>query len=293
MAPLIVITGPTASGKTSLALELAECYDGEIICADSRTVYRGMDIGTAKPTVNERRRVPHHLLDVVEPDEHFSVVDFQRQARAAIADIRSRNKVPFMVGGTGLYIDSVVLNYNIDTNTISKEELIRSRKALESKSIEELQQLIKKQRLIMPYNLKNKRHLVGALLRAETPVSADNKPAANVYIVAITTNKDQLEKRIRTRAEQMFAAGVVDEARSLAQIYGWDNESMTGNIYPLLRQVLNAEITQSEALERFVIRDRRLAKRQITWLRRHDYIQWLSPDEVRAYITRILGVHEL
>lgn len=109
--PLIVIVGPTASGKTTLAIELARRLDGEIICADSRTVYKGMDIGTAKPTEEEQLFVPHHLLDVVDPGERFTVADFKRLANEAIIDIIGRGKVPIMVGGSGLYIDAVLFDY--------------------------------------------------------------------------------------------------------------------------------------------------------------------------------------
>lgn len=118
ISPLVVVVGETASGKTALGVELAKKYNGEIICADSRTVYKGMDIGTAKPTVEERAGIPHHLIDVVEPDEKYQVVMFQRDANQAIADIYSRGKLPIMVGGTGLYVDSVIFDYDFDAKTM-------------------------------------------------------------------------------------------------------------------------------------------------------------------------------
>src|SRR3982750_3664048 len=111
--PVIAIVGMTGSGKTALALELAHAFKGEIICADSRTVYKGMDIGTAKPTAEERQLVPHHLVDVVDPDRLFSVADFQKLAETAIADIVFRGKVPFLVGGTGLYVDAVMYGFSL------------------------------------------------------------------------------------------------------------------------------------------------------------------------------------
>lgn len=115
--PLIVITGPTASGKTSAAINLAKKYNGEIICADSRTIYRGMDIGTAKPTSEDQTLVPHHGLDLVEPGERFTVADFKEFADKKIADIRARGKVPFLVGGTGLYVDAIIYRYNFSNDT--------------------------------------------------------------------------------------------------------------------------------------------------------------------------------
>ena len=154
MAPLIVITGPTGSGKTGLAIELAEKWGGEIVCADSRTVYKGMDIGTAKPTIEERARVPHHLLDIIEPNERFTVHDFQQFARKAIVEIRTRGHIPFLVGGTGLYIDSVVLDYEFP------EDDAELREYLSVKSIGELHSMIKSQHIAIPQNDQNKRHLV-------------------------------------------------------------------------------------------------------------------------------------
>ena len=282
MAPLIVITGPTASGKTGLALDMAERYDGEIICADSRTIYKGMDIGTAKPTLEEQARVPHHLLDVVEPGEVFTAKDFQVQASAAIDDIRSRGKVPFLVGGTGLYIDAVVLEYEWP-------ERLADREQYEDYDNEELMAMLKKQHIALPQNIANRRHLVNALVRGGLTGRVRSAPQENVHVVAIATDKAILENRIRERAQAMFNEGVVEETKRLAERYGWDSEAMTSNIYPLIRRVIEGEISESEAVELFVIKDRQLAKRQVTWLRRHDFVQWLSLEEARARIETILG----
>lgn len=282
MAPLIVITGPTASGKTGLALDMAERYDGEIICADSRTIYKGMDIGTAKPTLEEQARVPHHLLDVVEPGEVFTAKDFQVQASAAIDDIRSRGKVPFLVGGTGLYIDAVVLEYEWP-------ERLADREQYEDYDNEELMAMLKKQHIALPQNISNRRHLVNALVRGGLTGKVRSAPQENVYVVAIATDKAVLENRIRERAQAMFNEGVVEETKRLAERYGWDCEAMTSNIYPLIRRVIEGEISESEAAELFVIKDRQLARRQVTWLRRHDFVQWLSLEEARARIETILG----
>lgn len=282
--PLIVITGPTASGKSGLALELAERYSGEIICADSRTVYRGMDIGTAKPSSEDRARVPHHLLDVAEPGERFTVHDFQRLARQAIDDIRKRGRIPFLVGGTGLYIDSVVLNYNFVKNTSTP-----GRDKLEAMTTGELQVMIKNQQLQMPDNSQNRRHLVGVIERANEAHTASAEPDENTYVVAISTDRNKLEDRIRLRAADMFESGVVDEARDLGEKYGWSCEAMSGNIYPILKEVIDGTLTETQAIEKFVIRDRQLAKRQITWLKRHDFVRWLGIDEARAYLEGRIG----
>lgn len=282
-APLIVITGPTASGKSGLALELAHKYGGEIICADSRTVYKGMDIGTAKPSQKDRLFVPHHLLDVVEPNQRFTAADFQRLAVEAIADIRGRGKIPFLVGGTGLYIDSVVLGFEFNNDAD-----LEKRKLLEEKSVEELVTLIKDQRLELPVNSLNKRHLVRVLERGGVNKERRISPIKNSYVVSITTEKSILEQRIRTRADEIFEHGVLEEATDLGAQYGWDSEAMTGNIYPILHDVIDGRLTTKEAKERFVIRDRQLAKRQMTWLKRHSFVHSLSIDDARQEITLIL-----
>jgi tRNA dimethylallyltransferase len=284
MAPLIVITGPTASGKSRLALELAERYRGEIICADSRTVYIGMDIGTAKPSSQDQARVPHHLLDVVKPGERFTAGEFQARARQVIEAIRARGNVPFLVGGTGLYIDSVVLNYRFDDTPVDETE----RRELEQLSAEQLQTLLKKHHIDLPENRGNKRHLIRAREQRGINISRQNGPDDNTYVVAITTDSTMLNERIRDRASDMFAAGVLDEARALGEKYGWESEAMTGNIYPILRQVLEGLITQDEAIELIAIRDRQLVKRQLTWLKRHDYVRWLSISDARNYISSVL-----
>ena len=283
MKPFIVITGPTASGKSGLALKLAERYRGEIICADSRTVYAGLNIGTAKPTDEERVRIPHHLLDVVAPDERFTVADFQRLARTAIADIRARGNVPFLVGGTGLYIDSIVLDYELGPDLD-----LEKRKLLEEKSVEELLTLFEKLQLDKPTNVLNKRHLVRALELKRVNSKRKRVPDDDVHVVSIATDSDTLMRRVKSRADEMFASGVVEEARQLAELYDWNAEALSGNIYPILRRVIDEDITPEEAKDLFVIRDRQLIKRQLTWLKRHDFVQWLPLEEADRAISQLL-----
>jgi tRNA dimethylallyltransferase len=266
-----------------LALEFAERYKGEIICADSRTVYRDMDIGTAKPSPEEQARVPHHLLDVADPDEKFTLHDFQKAARAAIDDIRARGKVPFLVGGTGLYVDSVVLDFELGA---AGDE--GARKKLEALDTNELQRLLHEQQISLPRNELNKRHLIRALEQKGQNTRGKHEPDQNTYVVAIATDMDTLEHRIRERAHEMFSSGVVEEARVLGEKYGWESEAMTGNIYPILREVIEGNITSEEAESKFVVRDRQLVKRQITWLKRHRYVKWLSIDEARRFLEAVL-----
>lgn len=155
VAPLIAIVGPTASGKTAMAIELAKRFDGEIICADSRTVYKGMDIGTAKPTFDEQATVPHHMLNLVEPNERYTVADFQQGVRKLIDDITARGKFAMLVGGSGLYVDSVIFDYEFGSD---RDPIQRAR--LNELSVAELQNICLENNITLPENSQNKRHLI-------------------------------------------------------------------------------------------------------------------------------------
>ena len=281
--PLVVIVGPTASGKPNLAIELAKKYSGEIICADSRTIYRGMDIGTAKPDIIERAEVAHWGLDLVDPGERFTAADFKVYANRKIVQIRDRNRIPFLVGGTGLYIEGVVFDFqfNGDINTTL-------RKKLEKMNLTELHKYCSENNVILPENSKNKRYIISAIERKGISAKRKDTPIENTIIVGITTRKDILRNRIEERAEQFFANEVVNEAKRLGEKYGWKNEAMTGNIYPIMHQLLQGKLTETQAKEKFTTIDWRLAKRQLTWLKRNQYIQWYSLKEAREYLQSVL-----
>lgn len=283
-SPLIVIAGPTASGKTALAIKLAQRYDGEIICADSRTIYKGMDIGTAKPSIQEQAMVPHWGLDLVEPGERFSAADFKAYTVQKIAEIRARGHVPFLVGGTGLYTDSVIFDYQFGTKADDERRL-----QLQKMTIEELQNYCDKNNIEIPENDKNKRYLIRAIEQNGINTTRLSKPIDNIFIVGITTEKEILRTRIVARSEQLFEQGVIEEASKLAAKYGWENEAMTGNIYPLCRQYLAGELTIQEMKQKFVTLDWRLAKRQLTWLRRNPYIRWCDLDAAEQQISSVLA----
>jgi tRNA dimethylallyltransferase len=282
--PLIVIVGPTASGKSSIAVELAEHYDGEIICADSRTIYKGMNIGTAKPSKADQARVPHWGLDLVTPDEPFSAADFKVYAVQKIAEIRARGHVPFLVGGTGLYVDSVVFDYEFGPAADPEK-----RAELEAMSLTELHNYCIQHNILLPENEQNKRYVIRAIEQKGVSSKRLDAPVANTIIVGITTEREQLRERIQKRSEQLFDDGVVLEAKTLGDTYGWENEAMTGNIYRLSHAYLDKLITAGELKFRNETADWQLAKRQLTWLKRNPFIEWLPLEQVKNYIAGVLG----
>ena len=282
--PLIVIAGPTASGKTGLAVELASLFGGEIISADSRAVYTGLDIGTAKPSLLERGDVPHWGIDIVDPDQLFSAADFKKYAVDKIEEIRSRGNIPLLVGGTGLYIDSVVFDYQFG----DRPDSIR-RAELEGMTLEQLHEYCLNNNIKLPENHKNKRYVIRAIELNGTTTARSNQPISSSIIVGIATDRDVLRARIKDRAEQLFDDGVVLEATKLGKKYGWDNQAMTSNIYPLICQHLKNELTLEQVSDKFTTLDWRLAKRQLTWLRRNPHINWKSLPEARQYLMQALA----
>ncbi len=282
--PLVVVVGPTASGKSALAMQIARQHSGEIIAADSRTVYRGMDIGTAKPTLHDQAQVPHHLVDVRNPDESFSAAEFKRLADAVIEDIIHRGKLPILVGGTGLYIDAILFDYQFGPTA---DEVERAR--LNGLSIEELQRMCRLNNIDMPINSMNKRHLVRAIelggLLKQKKMLRDN-----TLVVGIATDREILRQRIQQRAQEMVAAGVLDEVAALGTRYQWNGEALKGNIYRIFRPVVEGDKSADEALEEFVRSDMALAKRQMTWFKRNPYIKWSSsPEKLRAMVDTFLN----
>ena len=281
--PLIVIVGPTASGKTPLAIQLAKKYRGEIICADSRTVYRGMNIGTAKPSLEEQQGVSHWGLDLVDPGDSFSVSQFKDYARQKIKEIRSRGNIPFLVGGTGLYIDSVIFDFQFGAK-YSKEK----RANLQEMTISELQQYCVNHDVSLPENSKNKRYLIRAIERAGKKSSGLEVPLSNTIVVGITTGKQLLRQRITDRAKKMFKDGVVEETIELANNSGWCNEAMTGNVYPIIKKLIEKEIDEGQAIQEFIVSDVNLVKRQLTWFRRNPFIEWGDIHSCEQYLSRVL-----
>lgn len=283
-SPLVAIVGPTASGKTNLAVKMAQQFNGEIICADSRTIYKGMDVGTAKPTLGEQAMVPHWGIDLVEPGEYFSAAEFKKYAQEKISEILSRGHLPFLVGGTGLYVDSVLFNFQFGDKADGHE-----RSFLEAMSVEELQIYCEKHNIKQPENSRNKRYLVRAIERKSTSVISKDEIVENTVVVGITTEKSILRSRIATRGEQLFASNVVEEAITLGKKYGWKNEAMTGNIYRLIRKHLDGQMDIQELMRLVELSDWHLAKRQMTWLRRNPYILWGDLQSTEHYLSTRLA----
>ena len=286
--PLIVVVGPTASGKTSLAIKLAKKFNGEIISADSRAIYKGMDIGTAKPTPSEQKQIKHWGIDLVEPDERFTVADFQKYANAKIEEIKVRGKIPFLVGGSGLYIDSVIFDYEF-SNDVNSDLRTRLNKMM----MEELQNYCENNNILLPENHKNKRYLVRAIEHQNVVKNNRLKIRNNTYVVGITTDKNQLEERIKTRVEQMFCDELYDEVRRLTTKYSFDLESMKSNIYPIVYRMLNDEISRDEAMVLAQTDDWHLAKKQMTWFRRNPEIKWLTLADAENYLTKVIATGEI
>jgi tRNA dimethylallyltransferase len=270
-ASLLVIVGETASGKSELALRLAQEFDGEIICADSWTVRREADIGTAKPTPEEQAMVPHHLLDIVGPDEEFTAAIFKDLALKAIEDISRRGKLPIMVGGTGLYIDSVLYDYGFlpAGDRGAREEL-------NNMTIPELEQKIIDMGIDFDdVDRRNKRRLIRLI--ETNGAKPERKPMReNTLIIGIKPEREASEERIVKRTDAMIKAGLEDEVRGLAERYGWDCEALKGVSYAQWRGYFEGRESREEARQKIVKATLDLAKRQRTWFKRNNCIQWFS-----------------
>lgn len=286
VSPLIAIVGETASGKSALAMEIAQVYGGEIICADSRTVYKGMDIGTAKPTIEDRKLVRHHLLDVVHPDEPFTAADFKYLAEQAIADIASRGKIPLLVGGTGLYVDSVLYDFQFLAPGDPAE-----RQRLNELSVPELHELMAERGIALPENSQNPRHLVRAL-ETNGQVAKRSELRVNTLVMGLSPEREQLQKRIIERVNKMVQEGLVKEVEHLAQRYSWDLDAIRTPGYRAFGAYVRGEIDLDEAKRLFATSDRQLAKRQRTWFKRNKSIQWVNDtDHAKELVQNFLSNH--
>lgn len=277
--PLIAILGPTGVGKTALSIQLAEEFHGEIVSADSRQVYRGMDIGTAKPDEAEQRRVPHHLLDLVEPGEPFTLAQYQQLAYRVIAEINRRGRVPFVVGGSGLYVRAVLEGLTIPRvppNHVRRAELERADTA---DLYQQLQRI--DPRAAERIDPRNKRRVIRALEVSETagePITSlqtHRAPPYRILRIGLTLPRPLLYDRINARVDRMLVAGLVDEVRGLMKRgYELDTPAMSGLGYRQIASFVGGEATLDEAV--------RLLKRDTRRFVHHQY-SWFRPDDVRIH----------
>lgn len=282
--PLIAIIGETASGKTALAIELAVQFNGEIIAADSRTIYQGLNIGTAKPSIAEQKLVPHHLLDVVQPDETFSAAQFKELAQKTVDDIRARGKVPFIVGGTGLYVDALLYDYQFKD---APDPQLRTQ--LTQLSIDALQEKLIELEIPFPQNNRNPRHLIRAIETGGVEgVRSDLNP--NTLLLGLTIDREVLREKITKRVDMMVDMGLIDELTKAIAIYGWNAPALNAPGYKAFRMYIEGQSTLGEAKALFIQNDMQLAKRQRTWFKRNKDIHWIcKKEEAVDLITTLLN----
>ena len=284
---LIVILGPTASGKTGMAIKLAKKFNGEIVNADSRQIYRGMDIGTAKvksqkSVKSKVRKVesPIHLINIINPDEKFSLAQYKKLAINKIKEIQQRNKIPFLVGGTGLYISAVVDNLEIPKAPPDKKIRERLEKLDSKKLFEKLKKADLKSAKIIGEN--NKRKLIRALEVYEItgkPFSVQQikgKPLFNILQIGIKTDREKLYKKIDQRVDEMIKMGLIKETKDLTGKYSFDLPAMSGIGYREIGLYLQNKIAPEEAIQKMKFRTHQYARRQTTWFKRDKRIKWIE-----------------
>lgn len=298
--PLIILTGPTAVGKTNLSISLAKAVNGEIISADSMQVYKRMDIGSAKIREEEKEGVKHYLLDILEPSEEFNIVLFQKYAYEAMKEIYDKNKIPVIVGGTGFYIQSVL--YDIDFTETDKNDELREKyeNIAKEQGVEVLHGMLKKVDPLSAENIpmQNVKRVIRALEfyeETKTPISLHNEeqrqkesPYNFAYFV-LNDEREKLYDRINLRVDLMVEEGLVDEVKSLkAEGLNSNMVSMQGLGYKEILDYLEGKITLDEALYIIKKNTRHFAKRQITWFKRERDVIWIDKQDYAYNTEKIL-----
>ncbi len=296
---LVAIVGPTAGGKTSLAIALAKTFGGEIVSADSRQVYRGMDIGTAKPTAAERAAVPHHLLDIKDPGEEYTVAEYQQDAVAAVQGILGRGHVPFLVGGTGLYVRAVV--ENLDIPKAKADPQLRAR--IEREIAEEgLAAVFEKLLACDPeaanvVDPKNPRRVIRALevaISTGEPFTAQRKKAEHLFDVleiGLNPPPEILRERIELRVDRMAENGLVEEVKALVQKYGSNSVALDTIGYREIIGYLEGNLSRDAAIALMKANTLHYAKRQLTWFRKDKNVRWIDrPEDAFPPVKRFLQI---
>lgn len=284
---VIVICGPTASGKTALSIELAKKINGEIVSADSMQIYKDMDIGSAKPSVEEMQGIKHYMLDFVSPEERYNVADYKEEAINAIQEILKKGKVPIVVGGTGLYVDSLI--YGIEYPKMEFDE--EYRKELEKRAeVEGLEKLYEEAQKIDPEAMKiistnDRKRIIrvleiykstGKTKTQQEIESRKNEVPYDYKVFAINMDRELLYDRINRRVDIMIEQGLVEEVKSITEKYNNYPTAMQALGYKEIKEYLDGFLTKEEAIEKVKQETRRYAKRQLTWFRKNKDTVWLD-----------------
>ena len=287
---VIVICGPTASGKTSLSIELAKQINGEIVSCDSMQIYKEMNIGTAKPTIEEMQGIKHYQIDIIPPDKRYSVADYKKDAKKAIKEIIQKGKTPIVVGGTGLYIDSLI--YEIEYQDIEFDETYR--KTLEQRAKQEgLKKLYEEAKKIDEEAVKKispndkKRilrileiyHATGKNKTQQEKESRKKEVEYNYKVFAIDWNRQELYDRINKRVDHMIEEGLIDEVKAIYNKYDKFPTAMQGLGYKEVVEYLEKRCSKEEMIQKIKMETRRYAKRQLTWFRKNKQTIWLDGKE--------------
>lgn len=288
---VIIIGGPTASGKSKLALELAQKIDGEIISCDSMQVYIDMDIGTAKPTKEDMQKVKHYMIDIVKPNESFNVVQYINMVKLIIEDVLKRNKVPILVGGTGLYIESLINNIEF----VESENDYEYRKELEEFSKDNGNEILYKKLLDIDPEFANSIHVndtkriirglevyrkTGNTITYYNKKSREKESPYTFYLFGIIEDREKLYERINKRIDKMLENGLVNEVERIYKKYNNFPTAMQGLGYKEVVSFLNNKYSYEEMVEKLKMETRRYAKRQLTWFRRYKDMVWLDKEKM-------------
>ena len=285
---VIVIVGPTASGKTALSIELAKKIDGEIISCDSMQIYKDMNIGSAKPTIEEMQGIKHYMIDIAEPTERFSVAEYKKRSEEAIEKILQKGKVPIIVGGTGLYANSLI--YNIEYNEIMLDEEYRKNLMKIAETEVGLATLYEKARSIDPVAMEkissnDKKRIIRVLEikhstgKNKTELELESRKNEVKYdykVFAINMPREILYDRINKRVDIMIENGLIDEVENIIEKYKEFPTAMQAIGYKEIVMYLKGELTKQEAIEKIKQESRRYAKRQITWFKKIENIKWID-----------------
>ena len=297
---VIVIVGPTASGKTSTSIKLAKLINGEIISADSMQVYKEMTIGTAKPTTQEQEGIPRYLIDVVSPEETFNVTKYKELAEKAIEEVLFKDKTPIIVGGTGLYVSTLINGIEFAEVGEDLEYREEMTKMAEEKGAQYIHDMLRK---VDPdaadaIEVNNIRRVIRALeiykLTGKTKTFLDKESRKEVKydykVYGIETPREELYNRINVRVDKMFEAGLLEEVRSVNEKYKISSTAIQGLGYKEVIEYIEGKVSYEEMVEKLKMETRRYAKRQLTWFRREEKIVWYRLDEIVEKIVEELAI---